>query len=157
MQIVGKTTIHPVWFYSGKTAGYLTWIALFLSISQIVDFRQVHSRVLEYLSYATLLAGLIISTLSIVNLGRSTTLGIPTTKTMLKQTGLYRISRNPMYVGFNLLTISSIVFHLNIVILICGIYSIFVYHLIVLGEESFLEKEFSQGYLAYKSRVRRYL
>ena len=30
MDIIGKTTIHPIFFYSGKISGYLTWIVMIL-------------------------------------------------------------------------------------------------------------------------------
>jgi protein-S-isoprenylcysteine O-methyltransferase Ste14 len=38
-----------------------------------------------------------------------------------------------------------------------GIYSIVVYHLIIIGEEKFLEKAFREAYLEYKKKVRRYI
>ncbi len=31
MELIGKATIHPLIFYTGKISGYLTWINSFLS------------------------------------------------------------------------------------------------------------------------------
>lgn len=35
MDLIGKTTIHPGYFYSGKISGYLTWVAILLISSLI--------------------------------------------------------------------------------------------------------------------------
>ena len=62
-----------------------------------------------------------------------------------------------MYVGFDMLAISSILYHQNIVVAAAGLYSIVIYHLIILGEEKFLEQMSGQEYLEYKADVRRYI
>ncbi len=62
-----------------------------------------------------------------------------------------------MYFGFNLWTISSMIYTLNIWIILIGIYSIIIYHLIILEEERFLEKRFGIAYSNYKNNIRRYL
>jgi protein-S-isoprenylcysteine O-methyltransferase Ste14 len=103
------------------------------------------------------LAGLIIIVISCINLGNSNRLGLPVGNTKLKVTGLYKLSRNPMYLGFNLLTISSVIFTLNIVTALMGIYSILIYHFIILAEEKFLEERFGSEYIEYKKRVGRYI
>ena len=95
--------------------------------------------------------------ISLINLGKSTRLGTPQESTEFKTNGLYKISRNPMYVGFNMLSLSAILFTHNFIVIFLGVYSIYVYHLIILGEEKFLESRFSEQYLEYKKNVRRYL
>jgi protein-S-isoprenylcysteine O-methyltransferase Ste14 len=157
MNLIGKTTIHPIFFYSGKISGYLTWVAMLL-LSMNIDI--VDRKSLEYntiLSIAILLIGLVLVVWSMIKLGKSTRLGLPTEKTIFKTQGLYAISRNPMYVGFNLLTISSMIYSLNILIILMGIYSIIIYHFIILGEERFMENRFGSDYMEYKKKRRRYL
>lgn len=157
MEIIGKTTINPLIFYSGKISGYITWIILFLLL---IDITIVEVKVLYYNNYVSLiilLIGLIFTAISLMNLGKSTRLGLPSDDTKLKTDGIYRLSRNPMYVGFNLITISAIVFTLNWIILILGLYCILVYHLIIKGEENFLKHRFGKEYEMYQTRVRRYL
>ncbi len=104
-----------------------------------------------------ILISLVFIVLSLINLGKSTRLGLPKESTDFKTIGLYKISRNPMYVGFNLLTISAILSCSHWLILLLGNYSIIVYHFIILGEESFLENRFGNNYLNYKNAVRRYI
>ena len=157
MKIIGKTTINPVIFYSGKISGYITWIILLGYFLNVIPRSGVQNIYLQLFSILILVIGLIIVTISLVNLGKSTRLGLPTENTTLKTNGIYRFSRNPMYFGFNLLTIASMFYCINIVLLILGIYSIITYHLIILGEERFLEERFRDEYFSYKKKVRRYI
>jgi len=157
MKLIGKTTIHPVLFYSGKFAGYFTWIVLLLSLVEINIFKPN-----EYgysISFAIIIMtlGLVIASLSLLDLGPSTRLGLPSEETDFIEKGVYRYSRNPMYVGFNLITIASIIGTMNIIILILGLYSILIYHYIIIAEEKFMEERFGNNYVEYRNRVRRYV
>ena len=157
MELIGKTTINPFLFYSGKISGYITWILqllLMMGVDLIDRFSVGYN---EYLSYAILFIGLVFIVFSLINLGRSTRLGLPRENTVFKTNGLYKLSRNPMYVGFNLLTIASMTYTLNIWIIVPGIYSMVIYHMIVLEEERFLQDRFGKVYSDYRKRIRRYL
>jgi protein-S-isoprenylcysteine O-methyltransferase Ste14 len=157
MKIIGKETIHPVLFYTGKFSGYFTWILLLLSILGAVDIGRNPAVALVWFAYFVSAAGLCLSTISILNLGRSTRLGLPTERTEFKTKGLYKFSRNPMYVGFNLVTLSSVIYHANLIILAMGVFNVVVYHLIILGEEAYLREEFGSAYKQYMVKVRRYV
>lgn len=157
MYIIGKTTINPFVFYSGKISGYIAWILYFLSLTGLYSVGVHSSEVFNIAAYVLTVIGLVVVVVSLVNLGASTRLGIPTESTVFKNSGIYKFSRNPMYLGFNVLTASSILYTANIAVAILGIYSIVVYHLIIRGEEDFLEDRFGNMYLEYKENVRRYL
>lgn len=157
MEVLGKPTLNPVLFYSGKIAGYIVWTILLLSLTDITILSKKVIWHSDIIAWILLITGLLFSILSLFSLGRSTRFGLPTEKTVLKTRGLYKISRNPIYFGFNLITLSSIIYFINPIILVPGIYSIVVYHLIIIGEEKFLEKAFGEAYLEYKKKVRRYI
>lgn len=157
MELIGRPTINPFLFYSGKISGYIVWILLLLSIFGKVHIHESVSLYLDYLSFLLLVAGLLFSFAGLFRLGRSTRFGIPVTKTTLKASGIYRISRNPIYLGFNLITIASVIYMPNPVILILSIYCMIVYHFIIIGEERFLEETFKEDYLDYKKKTRRYI
>ena len=157
MEIIGRPTINPFLFYTGKFAGYTVWTLYLLSLFKIIDFPSANYKTLTYISLFIASLAMIIITVSFINLGKSSTLGLPRGKTEFKSKGLYRFSRNPAYAGFNLLTMASIIHTLNLSICIAGAYSIVIYHLIIKGEEKFLEKRFKTRYLKYKKQVRRYL
>jgi len=157
MELIGKPTINPLLFFSGKIAGYTTWLIFVLSVLGIHILPKETSDFIKYLAYIIGLLGLLFTVISLVNLGRSTRLGIPVGETEFKTNGLYRISRNPMYLGFDLMTLAAILYLLNPIVIILGIYSIVVYHLIILGEEKYLTGRFGKKYLEYLENTRRYL
>jgi protein-S-isoprenylcysteine O-methyltransferase Ste14 len=156
MQVMGKPTINPALFYTGKISGYAAWILFALSVVNLFDLSMIRFMPFRWASFFILGLGLLFTVFSMINLGKSTTLGLPDKDTVLKIHGIYRISRNPMYVGFNLLTISSVLYIQNVFILLAGLYSICIYHFIILSEEKFLENRFGSRYLEYKAKVRRY-
>ena len=125
----------------------------------IIGFEIIERKYFFYnhqISFVILAIAAFFVVISLINLGRSTRFGIPTNETLFKTSGLYKISRNPMYIGINLLTISAMIYTLNLFGILIGIYSIFVYHLIILSEEKFLENRFGKQYSDYKNKVRRY-
>jgi len=157
MELIGKTTINPIIFYSGKMSGYITWIIFFQMLFgvELIDKKTFYFN--HYISAILLFFGLLFTAISLVNLGKSTRLGLPSDDTTLKTNGLYKFSRNPMYVGFNLITLASIVYLFHLIIIILGVYSLIVYHLIIKGEENFMKKRFGENYKKYQLMVRRYL
>ncbi len=157
INLIGKAPINPILFYSGKISGYITWILLILLLLRINVIDKISFGYNDYLSYIFLIIGLTLIIISLFNLGRSTRFGLPIETTKLKTNGLYKISRNPMYLGLNSLTISSMIYSLNIWVLLLGIYSLIIYHLIIKSEEIFLENRFGLEYTNYKKKVRRYL
>jgi len=112
---------------------------------------------MKILSLVLLLIGLIFTFVSLINLGKSTRLGLPSEDTTLKTNGIYRFSRNPMYLGFSCFTLAAIIHNINIITIIFGIYIILIHHFIILGEERFLENRFGKIYINYKNKVRRYI
>ena len=157
MEIVGRTTIHPLVFYSGKLSGYLTWVLLGLDDLGVRAVQGFHAVVLDYLSSMLLVVAAVFVVSSLVSLGKSTRLGLPTGRTELKTGGVYRVSRNPMYVGFDALTLAAILGTGNAVVLALGVYSMVVYHFIIAGEERYLSSVFGTAYAQYRASVRKYV
>ena len=157
MEITGKPTIHPVLFAAGKSAGYFTWLALTDAVTGLTGIFQPPQGSLAIASYFTLIIGTAIIFISSFNLGRSIRIGLPTEDTVLQTGGIYRFSRNPMYLGLHLVTVAAILFTQKWWVALPGLFSIYVYHLIILGEEKFLESRFGQDYIRYKQKTARYI
>lgn len=157
MELIGKSTINPFVFYTGKISGYITWIVLILSLCCIESVNRIEFYRNDIIAYFIFSIGIVFIIVSLVNLGKSTRLGLPSDSTKLKTNGIYQLSRNPMFVGFNLFTIASMIYTMNILIGILGIYSLIVYHLIIKSEELFLIERFDSDYENYTKKVRRYL
>jgi len=41
MELIGKSTINPLVFYTGKISGYITWIVLILSLCCIESVNRI--------------------------------------------------------------------------------------------------------------------
>ncbi len=83
--------------------------------------------------------------------------GIPDEdKTSMITTGIYKISRNPAFLGFDLTYIGASLTFGNIVLFIIALVVITLMHLQILEEEKFLESKFKNEYNIYKDRVGRY-
>jgi len=76
----------------------------------------------------------------------------------LVTSGIYRFTRNPIYLGFLLMVIG---FPLNSGfysgILVAPFFVVTMNRLVIEKEEAYLEKKFRDVYTSYKSRVRRWL
>jgi protein-S-isoprenylcysteine O-methyltransferase Ste14 len=78
--------------------------------------------------------------------------------TVIVTHGLYRFSRNPMYVGFALATFGVAVLANSLwTLLAVPISLILVDRLIITKEEAYLARKFGEEYLRYKASVRRWL
>lgn len=81
-----------------------------------------------------------------------------TEKTKLVTSAIFKISRNPAFLGFDLIYIGILCIFFNVPLLLISIFSIVVLHLqIVLNEEPFLQETFGKEYFEYAKRVNRYI
>ena len=96
---------------------------------------------------------------SVVTMRDSWRAGVSRTdKTELVTDGIYQISRNPAFLGFDLVYIGILLMFFNPWLLIASVFAILMFHLqIVNVEEDFLLENFGQEYLAYKKKVNRYI
>jgi protein-S-isoprenylcysteine O-methyltransferase Ste14 len=80
----------------------------------------------------------------------------PTTR--IVSHGLYRFSRNPMYIGFALWTLGlAVLLNSMWALLAVPVGLILIDLLVVAREERYLKRKFGEEYLAYKRRVRRWI
>ena len=81
-----------------------------------------------------------------------------TDKTELITNGIYHISRNPAFLGFDLLYIGTLLMYFNWILCFLTVFAVTMYHLqIVNVEEDFLLATFGNEYLKYKKKVCRYI
>lgn len=72
-------------------------------------------------------------------------------------TGIYQYSRNPAFLGFDLMYIGVLLMYGNLLTLVFSAFAMVMLHLQILQEERYLTDTFGAAYTAYKSRVFRYL
>ncbi|MBP7504347.1 MAG: isoprenylcysteine carboxylmethyltransferase family protein [Prolixibacteraceae bacterium] len=156
-EVHGRVTINPVLFYTGKAAGFGVWFAGLYVMLWAGHLRQTVGWGFDLAAMAALIPGILLVLASSFSLGSALRIGLPREETRLRTGGIYRWSRNPMYVGVHLVTLAVILFTLRWWTLLPGLYSFYVYHLIVRGEEAFLEERFGEAYRSYRGRTPRYL
>ena len=102
--------------------------------------------------------GDIIFLLSVLCMKDSWRAGIPDKdKTELVTTGIYRFSRNPAFLGFDLMYVGILLLYGNLLTWIFSLFAMIMLHLQILQEERFLTSTFGEPYQEYCRRVFRYL
>lgn len=96
---------------------------------------------------------------AVVQMRDSWRAGVPEKdKTELVSGGVFSISRNPAFLGFDLVYIGILMMFFNYALLAATVFATVMIHLqIVNVEEEFLLSAFGDDYLSYKRRVNRYL
>ncbi len=153
----GEAPINRALFYSSKYLIVALWTAMILDAwGKNVSFFAVPPAV-RTAALCVWAIGFTLLFIGRFGLGRSFRIGQPKESTSLRVEGLFRCSRNPMYLGMYSTVLAAVLRTLNPILLVCAIYIIAVHHRIVLAEEAYLRNTFGQEYEAYCSRVRRYL
>ena len=78
-------------------------------------------------------------------------------RTNLVKNGVYKISRNPAFVGFDLLYLGCATVFPNAFNMAAAVISILLFHLQILGEENFCATAFGDEYTRYKAKTMRYI
>ena len=155
---IGKGKVGFVKFVevTMKAAAVLVFAAGLVSIIIGTSHAPAAVRVLGAVMSA---AGTIVFIAAVQTMRDSWRAGVSKTdKTELVTNGIYQISRNPAFLGFDLLYIGTLLMFFNWVLCILTVFAIIMYHLqIVNVEEDFLLAAFGNEYLQYKKKVCRYL
>lgn len=109
------------------------------------------------------IAGIVVGVISVIFFALATTtmknswrVGIPEEKTSLITNGIYKWSRNPAFVGFDLLYCSICLMFFNIPLVIVSIWAAVMLHLQILQEEIHMHNMFGKEYDDYKKHTLRY-
>lgn len=130
------------WSYQCATAGFL--------ISPFLLKIKVEPIWLFYLGILIYIVGLLLLLLSVLSFARPSNTGI-------NQSGIYRLSRNPMYVSYYLFLIGCGLLTKFFILLVITVIFILTSHRLILAEEQWCKESFGDEYLKYMTRTRRYL
>lgn len=116
------------------------------------------SDVLSWIGVVLCFTGLLMVVASLVAFGTSFRVGIDTDHPdKLVTSGVFAISRNPIYVGFGLVLLGQFLVFPSWIPLIYLLAAVWLFNRQVLREESFMREHYGREYAEYCSRVRRYL
>ncbi len=119
----------------------------------------VESNVLPWIGVFVSSIGVVAFALSLISFGNSFRMGIDTENPdKLVTTGIFSVSRNPMYTAFIFFFLGLILAHPNIAF-ICVLFGLYIpiLHRQIIREEDFLKKHYGVDYSNYAKKVRRYL
>ena len=118
----------------------------------------------NYLMAGLRIAGIVIGVIAVVffalamiTMKNSWRVGIPEEKTTLITNGIYKWSRNPAFVGFDLLYLSVCLMFFNIPLVLGSIWAAVMLHLQILQEEEHMHRMFGEAYEEYRKHTLRYL
>ena len=170
-----KTKINPLTFnkgddahgYNGKVFGIISIIELIIvSIYAFIPswhkfllpFWYLESKTLVYIGWGLLFLSLIVVWLAQSNMKESWRIGIDEeNKTQLVTSGFFSISRNPIFLGIMIANVGLFLVLPNaFTMLIIALSTVSINTQIRLEEEH-LEKTYSDSYVRYKKKVRRWI
>ncbi len=163
-----RAGIHTDQMGKGKS-GLVKWIEVSLKIvtyltaaAEVVSICLCTTALPVWLRWAGLLlaaAGVVFFALAVDTMRDSWRAGVSyTDKTPLVTSGIFQISRNPAFLGFDLIYAGMVCMFFNLPLLVISAAAGILLHLqIVKHEEPFLREAFGEEYLAYERHVSRYL
>lgn len=114
--------------------------------------------IISFVGYAFVLAGFVLGLLALIAMRNSWRVGIRyDQKTDLVISGIYRFSRNPYFLSYNVLIFGYLLIFPSPILAILLISLAITFHRMILEEEAYLESVHGDEYLKYKKRVNRYL
>jgi protein-S-isoprenylcysteine O-methyltransferase Ste14 len=153
----GEPPIDKGPFSFSKYSIIILWAAM-VSRSWGISFPPIKVPIiLELVALCFWVLGFTLLFIGRLGLGNSFRIGSPKENTSLKTNGLFKFSRNPMYVGVYMTILASVLYTLNPLVLFIGIFVVVVHHKIVLAEEQYMLNVFGKNYADYCCRVRRYV
>ena len=152
----GKTGFVKYIEVSLKISTYMLPIIQLISIFKYIGTVHVVLRVIGCVITAV---GILVFIISVVQMKDNWRAGVQKEdKTNLVTTGIYSISRNPAFLGFDLMYIGILCTFFNWYLCIATCVVIAFFHLqIVNVEEDFLIEMFGEEYLQYRKKVCRYI
>ncbi|MGB2867093.1 MAG: isoprenylcysteine carboxylmethyltransferase family protein [Bacteroidota bacterium] len=156
MELMGKSPISIPILILGKVAMFFCWRFFLVKVLNF-DTMLYDSIATQILAAVFVSAGLFTTILALSQLRDSAAVGLPEQPTELVTRGMYRLSRNPMYVGGYFVCVGSCLFAVHIVNFLLFAVTFVIHPSIVRKEEEFLKNRFGTQWLEYMQRVPRYI
>jgi protein-S-isoprenylcysteine O-methyltransferase Ste14 len=133
-----------------KIAYWIYQISMILSLLYLLLIKIKTGSVWFYIGLIIYCLGIVLYTITVINYAEPKTNG-------LNLKGLYRISRNPMYVSYFIYFLGCILLTHSWMLLVLLIIFQIASHWIILSEERWCINKFGEEYINYMNKVRRYI
>ena len=137
---------------------FIILTALHINLPAIISNYLIKIIWIKYIGISFCYSGLIIFLLALISFGKSWRIGIDENNSNeLVTNGMFKYSRNPIFLFMDLYFIGIMLIYPNIVFILLALFTIIGIHLQILREEEFLAKKFGKKYIEYKNKTRRYI
>lgn len=161
---LGKPTIVPWLFYPAKLIIGLVIGILFIATIEPDLFlhfpwpiQQEVPEVQKLMALIFLLGANLLLIPAYYSMSIFTRVGLPTGKHALQTSGVYQITRNPMYTSFFFFHAACFLLVPSLFLFPFIAFNLIAHHFIILNEEKFLTTTFQEEYTSYKKGTARYL
>lgn len=145
-------------YYIELTMKVVTWGVVFVEVISIFSVNPNVSQIMNFTGIILGILGNIIFACAITTIKDSWRAGLAENdRTEMLTSGIYQISRNPAFLGFDCVYLGILFMFFNIPLLIITVLAILMLHIQILQEEHYLDKEYGIDYRFYKKQVYRYL
>lgn len=131
------------------------------ALSRLAPGLTVSLAVASWLGGVVIAAGILLAVLGVLEFSKARTTvdpRYPEQSAQLVVSGVYRYSRNPMYLGFLMILLGAALWLTNLSTLIMlPVFVLYMNRFQIQPEERFMKQKFGQEYEAYIGRVRRWL
>lgn len=139
-----------------KVMSFSNLLVILAMLLSIIFLNPNNNTIIIVVSFLCGFLSILFFLLATITMKDSWRVGIPLEKTNIITNGIYKWSRNPAFVGFDLLYISITLLYFNIPLLLSSIFAIVMLHVQILQEEKFMLKTFGDEYKNYKNKTLRY-
>lgn len=139
-----------------RIMSFATVLTVIIGVGSIFLTKQFLVTELRIMGIVIGIIGVIFFALATITMKTSWRVGIPEEKTTLITDGIYQWSRNPAFVGFDLLYLSICLMFFNIPLVLVSVWAAVMLHLQILQEEKHMYHMFGDEYETYKKHTLRY-
>lgn len=133
-----------------------TVLTVVFDVGSIFLVKQFPAKEIRIAGIVTGITGVIFFALATITMKTSWRVGIPEEKTSLITDGIYKWSRNPAFVGFDLLYLSICLMFFNLPLVCVSCWAAVMLHLQIVQEENHMQNMFGDEYILYKKHTLRY-
>ena len=128
-----------------------------LGSSSILEIESLQTEIMRWIGLFLISIGFLLGIASLIQMKDSWRVGIKyDQKTTLISDGIYRFSRNPYFLSYDVLILGYLFIFPSPVLFILYLILVYVFHKMILDEEKYLESTHDDLYREYKMKVGRY-
>lgn len=145
-------------FYTELVMKIATYFVVLVEVVSILVVKPDFPAAVIIIGMLLGIAGDIIFAAAVVTMWDSWRAGIAEEdKQEMITSGIYKISRNPAFLGFDCVYLGILLMFFNWILLAASVFAALMLHLQILQEEKYLPAAFGEAYISYKKCVCRYL